>query len=180
MKIIITSQGKDLNSEVDPRFGRCRFFIILDTETNDFEVIENPNIHAGGGAGTQAAQTVAEKGAEVVLTGNVGPNAFMTLTAADIMVYTGVSGRISDAVDQFKKGALTSQSAPTVESHHGMQAASEQTSNAVDKRRLAVASETDQGLESNVSAHFGRCPYYTIADIEDGKLALSFKVENPF
>ena len=90
MKIIITSQGKDLNSEVDPRFGRCQFFIILDTETNDFEVIENPNIHAGGGAGTQAAQTVAEKGAEAVLTGNVGPNAFMTLTAAGIIVYTGV------------------------------------------------------------------------------------------
>ena len=180
MKIAITSQGKDLNANLDPRFGRCQYFLIYDTESEELEVLENPNISAGGGAGIQAAQTVAEKGVEAVLTGNVGPNAFRTLSAAGITVYAGVPGRVLDAIDGLKKGVLKPYNAPSVESHHGMQAVSETSSGSSDKKRIAVASEGDQGLDSNVSAHFGRCPYYTIVDVEGDKISLSFKVENPY
>ena len=92
MKICITGQGNNLKSNIDSRFGRCRYFIIVDTENLKFEAIQNPNIDTTGGAGIQSGQLVASKGAKVVLTGNVGPNAFQTLKAAGIDVITGVSG----------------------------------------------------------------------------------------
>lgn len=180
MKIAITSQGKDLNAEVDPRFGRCQYFIIYDAETGDFEAVENTSMSLGGGAGIQSAQTLSEKGAEAVLTGNVGPNAFQTLSAAGITIYAGVSGKVSEAVDQFKQGTLKPYTAPSVEAHFGMGPASEKTSKPSSKKRIAVAAEDELGLEANVSAHFGRCPYYTMVEVEDNKIILSYKVENPF
>ena len=79
MKICITSEGNTLGSKVDCRFGRCQYFIIVDTETFEFEVIKNPNLESMGGAGIQSAQLVASKRVKAVLTGNVGPNAFQTL-----------------------------------------------------------------------------------------------------
>ena len=79
MKLCITSSGQNLDDTIDPRFGRCQYFIMVDSESMRFEAIQNPAISAGGGAGIQAAQLVANQGAEVVLTGNVGPNAFNTL-----------------------------------------------------------------------------------------------------
>ena len=180
MKIAITSQGKDLNAEVDPRFGRCQTFIIYDTETETFEALENPNIHAGGGAGIQTAQAMAEKGVQTVLTGNVGPNAFRTLSAAGIGIYAGVSGKVTEAVDQFQRGVLKPYSAPSVESHFGMGAAPEKTQKQSGKKRIAVAAEDDRGMEASVSAHFGRCPFYTMVYVEGDKISLSYKVENPF
>ena len=88
MKICVTSQGDNLEAKVDPRFGRCPYFIIVDPETKEFEAIANPNIQALSGAGIQSAQLVAGKGVEAILTGNVGPNAFQTLQAAGIKVIT--------------------------------------------------------------------------------------------
>ena len=180
MKIAITSQGKDLNANVDPRFGRCQYFIIYDTETSNFETIENPNISAGGGAGIQTAQTISEKGVEAVLTGNVGPNAFRTLSAASIEIYAGVSGTVSEAVEQFKSGSLKPYESPSVESHFGMKDAQSAPDKESGKKRIAVAAEDDGGLEANVSPHFGRCPYYTMVEVEGDKISLSYKVENPF
>ena len=104
MKIAITSKGKDLNAEIDPRFGRCMYIIIFDLETQDIELKENINMQMAGGAGTKTAHTLVENDIEAVLTGNVGPNAFMTLQAANIEVYTGLSGKISDVIENFKKG----------------------------------------------------------------------------
>ena len=121
MKICVTSQGNNLEAQVDPRFGRCPYFIIIDPETKEFEAIENPNIQAFGGAGIQSAQLVADKGVEVILTGNVGPNAFQTLQAAGIKVITGVTGLVKDAVERFKKGNTESATGPTVPGHFGMQ-----------------------------------------------------------
>ncbi|MFC1698741.1 NifB/NifX family molybdenum-iron cluster-binding protein [Candidatus Omnitrophota bacterium] len=120
MKICITSQGDNLDSQVDPRFGRCQYFIITDTQTSGLEVIQNPNIDSMGGAGIQSGQLVATKGAKVVLTGNVGPNAFQTLQAAGIDVITGVSGIVKDVTKKYKKGEFKPTQGPSVNSKFGM------------------------------------------------------------
>ena len=78
MKICVSSTGKDLDAQVNPRFGRCSYFLVVDTETMSFEYISNESAMASGGAGIQAAQTVAKAGVKVIITGNVGPNAFQT------------------------------------------------------------------------------------------------------
>lgn len=119
MKICVTSHGNNLNAQVDPRFGRCKYFIFVDANTYEFEAIENPNIDSTGGAGIQSAQLVAEKGVKVVLTGNVGPNAFQTLQAADIEVITGVSSRVKDAVEKYNTGGLKPAKKPSVSSKFG-------------------------------------------------------------
>ena len=120
MKICITSQGNTLESQVDPRFGRCAFFIIADPDTMDFEAIDNANAGSAGGAGIQSGQLVSEKGVNAVLTGNVGPNAFQTLNAAKIEVITGVNGIIKDVITKYKNGELKTISGPSVGSHFGM------------------------------------------------------------
>lgn len=120
MKICVSSQGDKLDSQVDARFGRCQYFIIVDTETMQFEAAQNPNIDSMGGAGVQSGQFVAGKGAKTVLTGNVGPNAFQTLQAAKIDVITGVSGKIKDAVEKYQKGELKPTQGPSVNSKFGM------------------------------------------------------------
>ncbi len=119
MRIAVTSSGTTLDDAVDPRFGRCANFIIVETETMAIQAITNDNASASGGAGIQAAQRVAEHDVEVVLTGNCGPNAFRTLEAAGIKVAPGVSGTIRDAIEAFKSGSLSATDRPTVESHAG-------------------------------------------------------------
>ena len=120
MKICITSQGDKLDSQVDPRFGRCQYFIIVDTETSEFESIKNPNIDSMGGAGVQSGQFVSSKGVKAVLTSNVGPNAFQTLEAAGIDVITGVSGSVKEAIEKYNKGDLKPTQGPSVNSKFGM------------------------------------------------------------
>jgi predicted Fe-Mo cluster-binding NifX family protein len=106
MKVCISSTGDNLESEVDPRFGRCHYFIIVDTESMKFDVERNANLMARGGVGVQSAQLVSERGVEVVLTGNVGPNAYQTLKAAGIKLITGVSGKVKEQIEEFKTGKL--------------------------------------------------------------------------
>ncbi|KPJ49691.1 MAG: dinitrogenase iron-molybdenum cofactor biosynthesis protein [candidate division Zixibacteria bacterium DG_27] len=120
MKIAITSQGDQLSSEVDPRFGRCLYFLIVDSETDSFEAVQNPAVGAGGGAGIQASQLVLDKGVEAVVTGNVGPNAFRTLQGAGIKVYGGASGTIEESLKSFKEGKLQDLSNASVPGHFGM------------------------------------------------------------
>jgi len=120
MKICVTAQGDNLDSQVDPRFGRCQYFIIVDTETLNFEAIENPSINAMGGAGIQSGQLIAEKQVKVVLTGNVGPNAFQTLQSSGIDVITGVSGSVKEAIEKYKKGEFKPNEGPSVGSKFGI------------------------------------------------------------
>lgn len=120
MKICITSEGNRLDSQVDPRFGRCMYFIVLKTDTMEFDVIDNSNAQAMGGAGVQAGKVIIETGAEAVLTGNVGPNAYRTLQAGGVEIITGVSGMVKEAVEKFKNGELKPAESPNVESHFGM------------------------------------------------------------
>ncbi len=120
MKIGVSSTGENLDANVDQRFGRCKYFLIVDTESMEFEVLSNENAMASGGAGIQAAQTIAKTGAEVVVTGNVGPNAFQTLSAAGMKIFTGASGTIKESIEKYKKGELKETEAPSVGSHSGM------------------------------------------------------------
>jgi len=120
MKICITAQGDNLDSQVDPRFGRCPYFIIVDTESLEFEAIENPSVRAMGGAGVQSGQVVVGKKAKVVLTGNVGPNAFQTLQAAGVEIIAGVSGSVKETIEKYKKGELKPNQGPSVGSKFGM------------------------------------------------------------
>lgn len=119
MKIAVTSTGPALDDAVDPRFGRCVYFLIIDSETLAFEAIENSSRALGGGAGVQSAQLVAEKGASVVLTGNCGPNAFQAFGAAGIRVITGVGGNVRDSVELFRSGKWSASSTPNVQAHFG-------------------------------------------------------------
>lgn len=120
MKIAVTSMGPSLDDQVEARFGRCPYFLIVDPETMEFEALQNPNIAVGGGAGIQSAQLMAQHGVQTVLTGNCGPNAFQVFGAAGIQVIVGVSGPIRQAIEQFKAGAYTEAGQASVESHFGM------------------------------------------------------------
>lgn len=120
MKIAVTSTGPDLGSQVDPRFGRCAYFLFIDTDTMGREAIENPNLGLGGGVGIQSAQLMGEKGVQAVLTGNRGPNAYHALSAAGIQIIVGVNGSVREAVEHFKNGVFSGATGPTVQSHFGM------------------------------------------------------------
>ena len=107
MKIAVTSTGTDLDSDVDPRFGRAKYIIIVDSEAFDFEVLDNKeNVNALKGAGIQAASMISEKGAEVLLTGFCGPNAFKTLNAVNVGMANDASGSVRDAVNAYLDGKL--------------------------------------------------------------------------
>ncbi len=120
MKICVTAKGDSLDSEVDPRFGRCRHFMIVDTDSLEFEAVENLYAGIAGGAGIQSGQLVSEKQVSIVLTGNVGPNAFQTLNEAGIEVITGVSGTVREVAQSFKNGAYVPVQGPTVRSKSGL------------------------------------------------------------
>jgi predicted Fe-Mo cluster-binding NifX family protein len=119
MKIVVTAAAPSLDGAVDPRSGRCPYFLIVESDDLTFEAIENPNVQLGGGAGIQSAQLMNEKGVQFVLTGNCGPNAFQTLSAAGIEVIVGCSGLVRDVVEQFRNGRLGPSDQPNVASHFG-------------------------------------------------------------
>jgi predicted Fe-Mo cluster-binding NifX family protein len=117
MKIAVSATHRSLEADVDPRFGRCMCFVIVETEDNEIKghkEISNEAIQATRGAGVQAAQIVANEGAEVVITGNIGPNAFNVLSQTGIKIVTGVSGKVSEVVKKYLKGELKETIQPTV------------------------------------------------------------------
>jgi len=120
MKICITSEGNNLDSKVDQRFGRCQFFIFIDTDTSHFEAVQNQNVNGMGGVGVQSGQLVAEKQAQIVLTGKVGPNASQTLESAEIEVILDVEGTVKEALDRFKNGELKPTKGPNADEKAGL------------------------------------------------------------
>jgi predicted Fe-Mo cluster-binding NifX family protein len=106
MKIAVSSTGPTLEDPVDPRFGRCPFFLIVNPATMEFEALPNANARLGGGAGIQSAKFVIEKGATVILTGSCGPNAVQVLEQGSVHIVTGISGIVTQVVQQFAAGSL--------------------------------------------------------------------------
>ena len=118
MKVAITAKGLNLSAPVDPRFGRAPYILIFDTDTLSCEVLDNStNVNALKGAGIQAATMIADRGAQVLLTGYCGPNAFRTLEAAGTRVVTDVSGTVREALETFKSGRVVYSSGPNAEGH---------------------------------------------------------------
>ena len=114
MKLAVSAIGRDLDAQVDPRFGRCQHFIIVDSDTLEFEAIENPNIGIMSRAGIQLGHMMADRGVQVILTDNIGPNAFQTLSAAGVQVIAGVSGTVREAIHKLNSDQLRPISRATV------------------------------------------------------------------
>lgn len=113
MKIAVTSSGEQNTSLLNPRFGRCEYFIIIDTETKEWEAVDNPAAQAPGGAGSQAAQFIANQGVESVISGRFGPNAFTALEAAGIQAFISGQETVDTALDKFLAGELEQVTAAT-------------------------------------------------------------------
>ena len=117
-KIAITAGEGRLEAQVDPRFGRASYFLLVNPETMEFEVVSNhQSLQAARGAGIQAATLVARQQPVAILTGNCGPKAFYTLEAAGIPVFLGITGSVLEAVQQFRTGKLLPARAPNVSGH---------------------------------------------------------------
>ena len=120
MKIAVTAKGTRLDDRVDPRFGRCPFYVIVETRTMSAEALENPNRTLADGAGVRSARLMEESGVKAVLTGHCGPDAFEALDAAGIGVIVGAGGRIRDTMEQLRSGALAAETGPNVPSRFGL------------------------------------------------------------
>jgi len=120
MKIILSVTSPKLDSDLDPRFGRAAYYLIVDLDTMNWEAVENPALNASGGAGIQAAQFVTKHQCQAVLSGDFGPNAFNALKAAGVGMYLyGSASGVQQALDLFKAGKLEMLAAPTAAGHHG-------------------------------------------------------------
>jgi predicted Fe-Mo cluster-binding NifX family protein len=119
MRIVVTSSGEELESAVSPIFGRSPSSLLIDTETGTVERLGNPGVRAAGGAGIQAAEYVVRSGAQAVLTGNIGPNAFDVLGAANVAVYLVSGGTVAEAVSAFRAGSLAQASGANARPHSG-------------------------------------------------------------
>ena len=120
MKIAVSATGKDLNCQIDPRFGRCQYFVFIDPETMEIEALENEGLMAMGGAGVQAAQFIVQKGAKALITGNLGPSAASALSASGIKVHLVPSGTVKEVIEGYKTGSLREAGRATVPPHFGM------------------------------------------------------------
>jgi len=120
MKLAVTANGAGLDAAASPVFGRCPTYVFVDTDTMQCESVENPAVGASGGAGVQAAQFILERGAQAVVTGNVGPNAFGVFQASGVEVYLFGGGTVREAVEAYKAGQLHPVGGANVPAHSGM------------------------------------------------------------
>jgi predicted Fe-Mo cluster-binding NifX family protein len=190
MKICITGSGGTLDDPVDPRFGRCQYFVFVDTETMQFESVSNPNTTAGHGAGIQSAQFVVNKGAKTVITGQIGPKAQDVFVAAGIEVITGVSGTVRQAIGRLKKGELTEGGvAPEEDEVERLKRQAKMVSKQLEEMNRKIEqleSQRSQELTPSdtqmrmrvaipveggrLAAHFGHCREFTLINVDNGKI----------
>ncbi len=164
MRIAVSAMRPNLNSAIDPRFGRCRYLIFVDSDTLDFEPLENPNLMGLGATGTQLAQLAASKGAQALLTGQIGPAAQQVLFEAKIEVYTNVKGTVKEAVDRFRSGAF----APVVPPVPAEMPAASALATA-----SAPAAATAPAPAPAQSAPYQQAPRFELAELRSQLLALS-------
>ena len=138
MKIAVSSCGIFLDSPIDPRFGRCDYFVIVDTTDMSFEVFDNDSVALTQGAGVQSAQFVVSKGAQAVITGNIGPNSIRALSAVGVEVVLCQTGSIKDAILKYQKGLLKSVNSANVRDQYGMVGK-------LARDRMKVLKKTDEG-----------------------------------
>lgn len=183
MKIVVSSNGTDLDGPISPRFGRCPMFLFVDTETMETEAVANPGADASSGAGIEAARFVADAGVQAVITGRVGPNALEVLEAAQIPIHSFAGGSVREAAIAFNAGTLEllSGSGGSPSASPGAQGGTGRAQARVKaSTRIAFSAEADRGLDSAVSHHFGRCPYYVLVDVEGTERRGVQTVANPF
>lgn len=123
MKVAFSATGEGLEAGTSQVFGRCPVFVFVDTETNEYESIPNSAVSEGGGAGIKAAQSVVEKGAMVVVTGNLGPKAFSVLQAAGVESYSVSECTVKEALELYRKGDLQKLGSASTDSHFGIRKA---------------------------------------------------------
>jgi len=171
MIIAITSKESSLQSEIDPRFGRAAYFMIANTLTGEVYVHDNSKgIEASNGAGTGAAQLMAEYKVNLLYTGVVGPKAADVLNKAGITYHENVTGTVEQVLDQ-----LTIDDAAQ-EAAGGQEATVEPPVEGA--LRLAVPADTSEGLNSPRSGHFGQCPFYILVDIKDNQIQQVIPLKN--
>jgi predicted Fe-Mo cluster-binding NifX family protein len=188
MRIVIGSEGRDLDAASSASFGRCPVFLFVETETLAFEALSNPAAGAAAGAGVQAAQMVVAKGAQAVLAENVGPNAFDVFDAAGVPVYVAEGGSVREAVSAFTNGDPRPLGGATMGLHRGLSSGSDNDIQATGlgrteeepTMRIAVSADDSRGLESVVAPHFGRCPYFIVVEVEGREAQAVEAVRNPY
>jgi predicted Fe-Mo cluster-binding NifX family protein len=119
MEIAVTATGADLDAPISPVFGRCPFYVLVDTETKHFEAVENPEMRSLRGAGFEAPAFIVGRGAQAVVTGNVGPNAFSVLQACGVPVYLFEGRTVREAIEAYKAGRLQPIEKANVPTHRG-------------------------------------------------------------
>lgn len=177
MKILVTSTGKNLDSAMDSRFGRCPFFFIATIEDGNIittEAFDNEGVKQGHGAGIRAGRQVAELKADVLITGHLGPKATMTLNELEIPSYEG-KGTVKECIDSFISDKLN-KITETGEDHRGIIINNQETQediNESDNKKIYFPILDNNGLDSLISEHFGHCPFVGIYDTKDRVLSVS-------
>ena len=120
MKVAVSAYDTGIDSEINPRFGRCEYILIVDTENKHVEAVPNSNMNLGGGAGIQTAGLAISKGAQAVITGSCGPNAMDVFTASGVDVYTGQTGTVSQAIERLSQNSLAPSTGAAVPEKSGM------------------------------------------------------------
>ncbi|MBD3164213.1 hypothetical protein GF323_03370 [Candidatus Woesearchaeota archaeon] len=166
MKIAISSDGENLDSNIDQRFGRCRYFIIVDTNKQEgYKAVKNQGAIHGHGAGIQAAQQLGNEKVKAVITGNLGPNATAILDKIGIRAYHG-SGVIREVIAEFNGGKLN-EIKNVAEPHAGIQKQQENKA-----ERIFFPLLDNKGEDSEISQHFGHAPFFGLYDAEKKELRI--------
>lgn len=171
MIIAVTAKEGSLQSEVDPRFGRAAYFMIANSQTGEVFAHDNSEgVNAGNGAGTSAAQLMAENKVDILFTGSVGPKASDVLEKAGIKVQKNTTGSVDVVLDQFASNIEAQTEAG------GQEETIDPPKN--DAMRLAIPADSGDGLNAPRSGHFGKCAYYILVDIKDNEIQEVLPLKN--
>jgi len=166
MKIAISTEKDSIESLIDQRFGRCKYFLVVDTEKNELvKAVENEGAIQGHGAGIKAAQQIGELGVEAVITGDIGPNATNVLEQLGIKTYHA-SGTAKEAVEKFNNNELKGIT-EIAEPKSGV------VSNETKDERIFFPLLDKNGEDSRISPHFGHAPFFGLYNTQTEELTIT-------